>query len=172
MKLAAPSFRSKRGRSVAIRSAGPGDAPAIATMIGSLSPHTVQRRYFTSRALTGEAACREAERLTRADVGLIVLVVCAEGDPAQVVAVAELRRDRAEPAVAEGAVVVADAYQGEGIGRAVVERLAEAAASARITRVRATINAYNMPMRRLIASFGRPYSASFAGGDVQYELRL
>jgi len=38
--------------------------------------------------------------------------------------------------------------------------------------VRATINAYNMPMRRLIASFGRPYSASFAGGDVQYELAL
>jgi RimJ/RimL family protein N-acetyltransferase len=96
----------------------------------------------------------------------------AEGDAERIVAVAELVRYGAEPEVAEGAVVVADAYQGEGIGRAVVERLAAAAEGAAIRRVRATTSAHNTAVRRLIASSGRPYTARFEGAEVLYEVAL
>jgi L-amino acid N-acyltransferase YncA len=165
-------FRSRRGRAVAIRRAHPDDLIAIAAMIGGLSRQTAERRYLVPRALSAEAARSEAARLTMGHADMIVLVAHAEGEAAGIVAVAELVRDRAEPAVAEGAVVVSDAYQGEGIGRAVAERLAEVAERAAIRRVRATVHAYNTPVRRLIASFGRPYTAQFSGAEVQYEVAL
>jgi RimJ/RimL family protein N-acetyltransferase len=164
-------FRSRAGRSVAIRRAGPEDVAAIAAMIGDLSARTVERRYLTPRTLSGEAARREAERLTRREAGRIVLVAQEHG-AGRIVAVAELVADRAERHVAEGAVVVADAYQGEGIGRAVVQQMAAAAEGAAISRVRATTHASNTPVRRLIASCGRPYTARFAGAEVQYEVAL
>lgn len=165
-------FVSRRGRGLAIRRAGPGDAGAIAAMMGELSAATVARRYLTSRRFGDETARREAERLTRPDARRIVLVAQAPGEAGRIVAVAELVCDHAEPALAEGAVVVTDAYQGEGIGRAVVERLARAAEGTAIRRVRATTSAYNTPVRRLIASSGRPYTARFDGAEVIYELTL
>lgn len=167
---AATRLRSKAGRGFAIRRAAPEDTGAIAAMIGGLSAGTVERRYLTPRRMTGEVAHREAERLTRHDDGKIVLV--AQGEAGAILAVAELVRDRAEGDVAEGAVVVADDYQGEGIGRAVVERLAADAAGAAISRVRATTKAHNTPVRRLIASSGRPYTARFDGAEVLYEVAL
>lgn len=162
--------RSRAGRSLAIRPAGPGDTAALAAMIGGLSARSVERRYLTPRVLGADAARREAERLLRDD-GRIVLVAQAH-DGGGIVAVAELVPDRHERGLAEGAVVVADAYQGEGIGRAVLEHMAAAAEGAAISRVRATTHAYNTPVRRLIASFGRPYTARFAGAEVLYEVAL
>lgn len=167
---AVTGFRSKAGRSIAIRRAAPEDAGAIAAMIGGLSASTVERRYLSPRRFVGEAARREAERLTRHDDGRIVLV--AQGDAGDILAVAELASDPTERGVAEGAVVVADDYQGEGIGRAVVERMAADATRAAIRRVRATTKAYNTPVRRLIASFGRPYTVRFDGAEVLYEVAL
>jgi RimJ/RimL family protein N-acetyltransferase len=74
--------------------------------------------------------------------------------------------------VAESAVVVADAYQGEGIGRAVLARLVAAAAALAIGRLRAITQAHNLPIRHLIASSGRPYTSRFAGAEVHYEVAL
>lgn len=165
-------FHSKAGRDVWLRPVTPADAQALASMMIGLSPATVQRRYLTPCALREETARKEAERLTRPDRAGLVMVAQAHGDAGRIVAVAELAQDRAEPGVAEGAVVVADAYQGEGIGRAVVERLATLARRAAIRRVRATTSAHNGPVRRLIASLGRPYTARFAGSEVQYEFAL
>jgi RimJ/RimL family protein N-acetyltransferase len=154
---------------VAIRPAAPADAPALAELFGGLSAATVERRYFAPRLLRGEAARREAARLTQTERGHIVLVAAAEGGE-RIVAVGELAPYAGEPGVAEGAMLVADAYQGRGIGRAVAEQLAQAAEGAAIRRVRATTSATNTAVRRLIASLGRPYSARFAGAEVQYEL--
>lgn len=165
-------FRSRTGRSVAIRSARPDDTEAIATMISTLSARTVERRYLTPRVLCGDAAHREAERLTSRTGGGIVLVAQDGGAFGSILAVAELVPFGAERGVAEGAIVVADACQGEGIGRAVLQEMAAAAEDAAISSVRATTHAYNTPVRRLIASSGRPYTARFVGAEVQYEVAL
>jgi L-amino acid N-acyltransferase YncA len=170
--LAPEQFRSRRGRALAIRLAGPEDAGPLAAMLGGLSAQSVERRYLTPRVLDEAAARREAARLTGHAWGRIVIIAEAAGGPAGIVAVAELARDAAEPAVAESAVVVADAYQGEGIGRAVLARLAAAAAAAAISQLRAVTQAHNLPVRHLIASSGRPYTARFAGAEVLYEVAL
>jgi GNAT superfamily N-acetyltransferase len=168
-------FRSKQGRVVAIRRASPTDEAALAALIGGLSARSVERRYLTPRTLDALAARREAERLTRAGVDQIVVIAEIDGqDGAErtIVAVAELVRDGAEPEVAEGAVVVADSFQGEGIGRAVLSRLAGAASDSNINRLRAITQAQNRPLRRLIASSGLAYSARFVGAEVLYEVAL
>jgi N-acetylglutamate synthase-like GNAT family acetyltransferase len=169
-QLEPEQFCSKRGRPLAIRLADAGDAPALAALLGGLSARSVERRYLTPRVLDEAAARREAARLSGAGAGRIVII--AEAEDAAIVAVAELARDDAEPAVAESAVVVADAYQGEGIGRAVLARLAAAATGAAISRLRAVTQAHNLPVRRLIASSGRPYTARFVGPEVLYEVAL
>lgn len=170
--LAPEQFCSKRGRPLAIRLAGPGDAAALAALLGGLSAQSVERRYLTPRVLDETAARREAARLTGLGAGHIVIVAEIAGGAAGIVAVAELARDPGEPAVAESAVVVADAYQGEGIGRAVLARLAAAATGAAISRLRAVTQAHNLPVRHLIASSGQPYTARFAGAEVLYEVAL
>jgi RimJ/RimL family protein N-acetyltransferase len=174
MPAAAPQegFRSKAGRTLVLRPATRDDRPALAAMMTGLSPATVQRRYLTRGLLREETARREAERLTRPENAGMVLVAQTRDGDSRIVAVAELAQDQAEPGVAEGAVVVADAYQGEGIGRAVVERLATLARGTSIRTVRATTSASNTAVRRLIASLGRPYTARFAGSEVLYELAL
>jgi L-amino acid N-acyltransferase YncA len=166
------NFRSKAGRDLAIRPVEAADNVALAAMFGTLSLKTVERRYLAPRLLRGEAARREAERLTHAGANHIVLVAQDRGAGDAIVAVAELAPDSAEPGVAESAVLVADAYQGEGIGRAVAEELAEAVRTTSISRVRATVHAANTPVRRLIASLGRPYSTHFRGTEVVYELSM
>ncbi|GAB4450764.1 MAG: hypothetical protein OHK0015_56010 [Chloroflexi bacterium OHK40] len=165
-------FNSRRGRSVAIRQANPQDAPALAALFGGLSARSVERRYMMPRRLPPELARREASRLTDQRGDRIVLVATTDEEGTPIVAVAELARDGAEPSVAESAVVVADAYQGEGIGRAVLGRLADAAREAAISHMRAITRADNTPIRQLIASSGRPYQARFAGGEVHYEIAL
>lgn len=170
-KTAAPRpFRSRRGRPIRIRRVAPGDAEALTSMLGGLSVRTVALRYLTPGALHVDQARREAERLARDDDGQIVLVAQAEGGGSPIVAVAELVRERGEPAVAESAIVVADDYQGEGIGRRVAEQLADEAAGADIRRVRATMLAANTPVRRLIESLGRPYTSSHWRGEIQVEI--
>lgn len=164
-------LRSRRGRPFSISRAAPGDAPALEAMLTGLSAQTVGRRYFTSARMPAERAHAEAERLARRDDGRIVLVARAGGGAAApIVAVAELARDRAEPATAEGAIVVADAFQSEGIGRAVAEHMADAAQDAAISRVRATVLAENRPMWRLLKTLGRPYKLRSWRGELQVEI--
>jgi RimJ/RimL family protein N-acetyltransferase len=86
------------------------------------------------------------------------------------VAIAELARERDESTSAEGAIVVADAYQHEGIGHAVAKHMAEAAERAAIRCVHATILSTNTAVRRLIASLGRPYTVRHWRGELQVEI--
>lgn len=163
-------FRSRRGRPFSISQAGPADAEALAAMLGGLSAETVARRYLTPCTLPVERARKEAERLLNRDQDRIVLVARADGAAAPIVAVAELARERDEPATAEGAIVVADAYQNEGIGRAVAAEMAAAADRAAISKVRATVLATNTPVRRLIASLGRPFTLRHWRGELVIEI--
>lgn len=167
-----PLFHSSRGRMLRIRPAMPADAPALAAMIGGLSQRSVALRYLTPRTLPPELASREAERLARESDQQLVLVALDDAGEERIVAVAELVRDGAEPEVAESAVVVADAYQGEGLGRAIVSTLAQAAAAARIARIRAVVMGQNTPMRRLIAGLGVPYTSRFVGSEVYYDIPM
>ncbi len=169
----AVSFCSRSGRAITIRSARADDAPAISAMIGGLSPRTIALRYHLPLVrLSPEAARREAERVTSADRGRIVyLALAAQGERPEIIGIAELACDRAEPDLAESAIVVADSFQSDGIGRAIVGQLVAAADRRGIARVRALTQTHNAAVRRLVVGLGRPYSTRFTGGEVMYEIR-
>jgi GNAT superfamily N-acetyltransferase len=65
---------------------------------------------------------------------------------------------------AEVALVLADAWQGPGLGRRLLETLLERAASAGIPEARGTVLATNVAMLRLVRSMG--FAVSPEPGDA------
>jgi acetyltransferase len=107
-----------------------------------------------------EMAQREAARLGKLDIGAQLAAVAllrVEGLE-QAIGVAELVRDSACPEIAEIAVVVADAYQREGIGSALCAYLVAAARGYGIMTVRAQALHENRAVRRMVANSGAAYT--------------
>lgn len=152
--LAAFSARSARlpdGRAVLIRAARPADAPAVQAFVRWLSPLARRRRFLGALS---ELSPAQLDRLTRAqdprDLSLVALAGGAEGGP--IVAMAQYVLD--DPASAEFALVVADAWQGQGLGMRLLERLLERAAEAGVRKVSGFVLADNAPMRGLATRLG------------------
>jgi acetyltransferase len=151
--LAAIHSRSARlpdGRTVLVRAARPADAPAVQAFVRWLSPLARRRRFLGALS---ELSPAQLDRLTRVqdprDLSLVALAGGAEGGP--IVAMAQYVRD--DPASAEFALVVADAWQGQGLGTRLLERLLARAAEAGVRRMSGFVLADNAPMRGLAARF-------------------
>jgi acetyltransferase len=152
--LAAIHSRSARlpdGRTVLVRAARPADAPAVQTFVRWLSPLARRRRFLGA---VSELSPAQLDRLTRVqdprDLSLVALAGGAEGGP--IVAMAQYVRD--DPASAEFALVVADAWQGQGLGMRLLERLLAHAGEAGVRKMSGFVLADNVPMRALAARFG------------------
>ena len=78
-----------------------------------------------------------------------------EDDPEQLVAVARCVRLPDRPDTAEMAIVVGDPWQGQGLGRELARRLADAALAVGIRRFAATMLGDNEAARRLMRTFAR-----------------
>ena len=90
----------------------------------------------------------------------------AENGRQRIVAVGNYVRLR-DPAVAEAAFAVADAYQRRGIGTRLVEQLAERAGREGIDRIVAEVLAENRGMLGVFESLGFELSRELAGGEVE-----
>lgn len=171
LPASAPHFRSRRGRDLLIRPSRPSDQAALQEMLLSLSPRTIGMRYFIPDVpLPAVRARQEAERLTRGDQ--IVYLAVSAGSSPQIVAVAEVMRDKLAPHVAETAIMVADRYQGEGIGTALIGCLAEAINQSDIAIIRAITQAHNQVVRHMITRLERPYTTTYWRGEVIYEIAV
>jgi GNAT superfamily N-acetyltransferase len=81
-----------------------------------------------------------------------------------IVGVARYATWRDEPCVADLAVTVIDAWQGQGIGTLLARRLLERAADNGIARLTASAYAANRPARSLLHRLG--FKVTWLGGDV------
>jgi acetyltransferase len=116
--------------------------------LARLSAETVRRRFLAAKP---RLSADELRYLTEIDGhDHIALVAFLEDDPARMVAVARSVRLADLPDTAEMAVVVADEWQGLGLGGALAEQLAAAAHHAGIRRLAAVMLAGNEPARRLM----------------------
>jgi acetyltransferase len=168
-------FRSKRGHLVATRPVAPSDSSLIAELFAGLSAQSLFLRYcMPMPRMAPEMVAREAERLGQHSTTQLTVVALAEvGGVEQAIGVAELARDTTSPAVAEIALVVADAYQREGIGSALIAHLMTAARRHGISTLHATALAENVAVRRMVARSGAPYTAETRQGmtTIQIDLR-
>ncbi|HEU4920664.1 MAG TPA: bifunctional acetate--CoA ligase family protein/GNAT family N-acetyltransferase [Candidatus Limnocylindrales bacterium] len=148
-------FRDERGTPVVVRPIRPEDEPALARFHGTLSPATVRARYGTDLALAERTA---HERLTRIcfvdydrEIALVAEVPDADG-PA-VAGVARLSKIHATDRH-QVSLVVADAWQGRGIGRELLRSAIGVARGEDAEGVVAELSPENRPMRSLLAEAG------------------
>lgn len=113
------------GTRVILRPLGPGDAGRIAAAFARFSKRTRALRFLGGKA---EMSPTELRYLSDVDGEMhFAIAACLEDAPDDIIGIARFIRFEQDPGVAEVAVTVADAFQGRGIGRLSITRLAEAA---------------------------------------------
>jgi len=133
---------------VSIRPIRPADRTLITSAVRYTSDRTYQRRFHGPRP---RFSPRVLSYLTEVDGENHFALIATERDrPDRLVAVARFVRCRDRPTQAEFAIIVHDPYQGQGIGRRLLELLVQAARERGITRLRALIQSDNDPMMRLL----------------------
>jgi GNAT superfamily N-acetyltransferase len=162
---ARPSERLLADHGLRIRPIGPGDGPLLVTGFERLSPESRYRRFLAP-----------VPRLTPSLLASLTDVDhvhhfawAAFLDPVgEGVAIARFVR-LADPAAADPAVTVLDAYQGQGIGGALLDALVLEAADAGVTRFEGLVLADNRPSRRMLARAGAGFERD-GGAQVRFRL--
>jgi protein lysine acetyltransferase len=136
------------GRKVVIRPIRTDDGPSLQAAYARLSPQSKYRRFLAPKPRLTEAETRYLVHIDGYDH--LALVATPPDHPNWILAVARYVRLPEDPGLAEVAVVVADDLQNDGLGTAILARLALAAAARGITRLKATMLAENEPARRMV----------------------
>lgn len=153
--------RTGSGRVVHLRPIRPDDGALLVDFHSGLSPHSVYLRYFAFHPALSE---REVERFTHVDYvkRLALILVCA----GRIVAVGRYDRLQ-ETDDAEVAFVVADSYQGDGLGTLLADELAGAAFERGIRRFVAETLPENGGMIEVLRGLGFPVTNRFSDGLVR-----
>ena len=159
------AFTTDRGTRVVIRPIRPGDKERLVDGLRRLSDESIRKRFLAAKPRFTRS---ELRYLTEVDgVNHIALVAVLEGDPDALVAVARCVRLPDRPGTAEMAIVVGDPWQGEGLGRELARRLADAALAVGIRRFAATMLGDNEAARRLMHTFARRLEEGRVQGGVR-----
>lgn len=141
-----------RGGEVAtIRPIRPEDEPKMVRFHQALSENSVYQRYAGLLKLDVRVAHQRLARICFLNYDREMALVAERAG--EIVAVARLVRLRGTPD-AEFALIVSDALQRHGLGRAMLLRLFEVAHDWRLERIVAEILPGNAPMRRMCRSLG------------------
>jgi acetyl coenzyme A synthetase (ADP forming)-like protein len=155
----------REGTTLRLRAPTAADEPALVEFLGGLSEESLYYRFHGYPTL---------------DEGLVEPFVDPDwherghliGELAgQVIALASYVRLR-DPAAAEVAFVVADAFQRRGIGTRLLEQLAERAAAVGIERFVAEVLAENSQMLRVFEAVGFESKRTLESGTVEVEFRI
>jgi len=141
------------GRSVLLRPILPQDADLEQTFFAQLAPQTRQRRFhFGVNLLPPDVVRGFAEIDYRSHVALVAEATAIDAEPKLVADARYVVRDGADSA--EFAIVVADAWQGAGLGRELMQRLADQARHNGVRMLLGDVLTHNQPMLTLARSLG------------------
>jgi RimJ/RimL family protein N-acetyltransferase len=133
------------GIEVEVRPIRGDDGERLRASHARLSPETRYRRFL---GVKPELTTADTHYLVDIDGADHVALVATLGD--DIVAVARFVRLEEDAAKAEFAIVVGDAFQGQGLGTELLTRLARCAAARGVQRFVATILAENLQIRSLM----------------------
>jgi GNAT superfamily N-acetyltransferase len=155
------------GSEVRLRSAADGDVPLVAALHARCAPHSRRSRFLSP---TRQLAPGELEALLGegSEYGRAVLAVTADGGSA--VGIANLDGDGV--GVARAAVLVEDAWQGRGLGTALLRRVAETAAEQGVTELTGVARADDLSVTRLLRRAGLRPCAEIVDGEVHVRAPL
>ena len=159
------------GTSLVVRLIEPTDKAMLAAGLTRLSETSVQRRFLGPKPRLTAAELRYLTEVDGFDHYAIVAV--APQRHGDIVAAARWVRLAADPEAAEAAVVVCDALQGKGLGKALARMLADAARERGVRRIHATMMSDNPPalaLMRVIAERLRDGGHAYGVHEVVAEL--
>lgn len=164
--------RLRDGRPILFGPITPAARPLIERAIARLSPESSRRRFFTPRFRLSD---RELDALTQLDgndrFALGAMVEGADGAP-EGVGVARFVRDADHRDSAEVAILVVDAFQGQGVGRSLLARLALDAIARGIARFRGMVMTENDPMLQLLQRYAPGRTMARVDGYLTFEVPL
>jgi acyl-CoA synthetase (NDP forming)/RimJ/RimL family protein N-acetyltransferase len=154
------------GRAVHLRPIRLSDGPVVQDFYRSLSQESMHLRFFGAVAEISE---RELDRTVNVDYRTrMAFAACARGEMIGI-ARYDLTEDES---VAEVSFVVADAYQGQGVGTLLLESLAAYARERGIAEFVAETLPENAPMIAVFAAAGLNEVSRFVDGTVRVRLNL
>ena len=154
------------GRSVGIRRLTPDDAPALVAAMRQADPMDLRKRFMGTPPPTSYLV----EQLQQAD-GVHDFPLGAFSDDGQLVGVAQFDRVDEGPS-AEVAIEVAKDWQHDGLGIALLDRLARAALAQDIHEFTATYYADNVAIRHLLRDIGHVVASGYQAGEGFMRLSL
>jgi GNAT superfamily N-acetyltransferase len=157
------------GTPVVIRPVDPADRPLLEQGFAELSERSRYQRFF-----------RVVDRLTDAELDFFTdvdhdeheAVGALTADRTRGLAIARYIRLAPDSPAAEVAVVVADEVQGRGLGRILVEELAERARAHGIERFVAQTGVGNRAFRRIMERIGPTRTLALEGSTIEIETAL
>ena len=159
------------GRPLQLRAIRPADRDTLRTEFLKLSKASVRDRFFSIKVdLTPE----ELTYFTEVDQALHVALVAEIGFETgwRAVGVGRFVRDPRDPSRCEGAITVSDEFQGQGIGRVLLEHLINCARDLGVQRLDATVLPQNRRMTSLLRHTGLPLESNVRDGILTYSLTL
>lgn len=162
----------QEGLGITVRPIRPDDKDRLAAGHELMSPETQRLRYLMPKPRLTSSELRYLTEVDGEDH--VALVAVSDDHPEATVAVGRFIRRSDQPDTAEFAIVVADAFQGIGLGSAIAEQLADAAVARGIDRFSATVLHENTAVRALLRRISRRLAdARWAdgAGELTYELR-
>ena len=171
VQYAAP-WKTRSGSSVLIRPIRPEDEPLISAFHDRLSERTVVQRYFTSLDINARTAHERLTRICFIDYDRELALVAETNDPVAGPVIGGVSRmirqdDRRSATLA---VVIADDFQGQGLGEALMRRTLSAARPEGIARVLIYFLPENTRMRNLSCKLG--FALTEEKGLMRGELAL
>jgi len=157
---------SRRGDGFTVRPIRPDDETLLVAFHRTLSDESVRLRYLHSYKLDERTAHERLVRACFVDYDREMVLVAERSGASggrEIAGVARLSRDRDGGDGAEFALLIADPWQGQGIGRVLLRRLIEVARRERIRRVFADILVANGAMQHLCSELGFTLESPDAG---------
>lgn len=165
--------RLKDGTPLRLRPIGPSDKERLQAGLLALSPESQYLRFFTAKPRLTDA---ELAYLTEVDgrdhFAIGATTIAPDGSDGDGVGVARFVRLPQEADVAEPAIIVVDALQGQGLGTILMERLVEAARERDIRRFRSDFLAVNEGIRALLGKLSPQVTYREDGPYVTAEFPL
>ncbi len=169
------TWKSKSGISVTLRPIRPEDEPLMVKFHEALSERSVYQRYFQvlklSQRITHERLLRICMNDFDRKIAMVAEFLNPETRQHQVVAVGRLTKALAT-GEAEFALVVCDAWQGQGVGTQMLKVLTEIGRSEKVGRVAASIFQDNHVMQRVCQKLGYKIGPEEDRGLVRAEMVL
>jgi RimJ/RimL family protein N-acetyltransferase len=142
----------RSGDVVRIRQVQPDDGPALARAYANLGEQSRYRRFFTVMPELPEATVKGAVEVDHTGHEALIATPL---ESAEIIGECRFVRSADQPGTAEAGVTVVDAWQGRGLGSALLTRLSERALELGIEYFSAEVLTENKTMLALLPTLGR-----------------